>query len=126
MKPRTESLRGDEGVGRDALEGLADVFVEVGEGFGGPVGFEAGFGEDVGLEAVVGEGEHAAVGVVDQDDLFGTQEALTDGQAAAFVGGDHAAGVADDVGVAFVQAEKAVGVEAGVHAGHHGDVLAGR
>ena len=75
------------------------------------------------LELVVGEGQHPAVGVVDQDDLLGAEQALGDGQRADLVVGDDAARVADDVRVAFVQAEDAVDVEPGVHAGDDGDVL---
>ena len=77
---------------------------------------------DRALELVVGEGEHPAVGVVDEDDLLGPEQALGDRQRADLVVGDHAAGVADDVGVALLQAEQGVGIQARVHAGEHGDL----
>ncbi len=49
-----------------------------------------------------------------------------DGQRPAFVGGHHSPGVADDVGVALLQApEQAVDVEPGVHAGQDGDAEGG-
>ena len=47
-----------------------------------PTRLDPGFALDITLEVVVGEGQHAAVGVVDQDDLAGTQQSLADGQRA--------------------------------------------
>jgi hypothetical protein len=67
--------------------------------------------------------EHAAVGVVDQDDLGGAEQPLADGQRADLVVGDHATGVADDVCLALVEAEHAVDVDPRVHAGDDGDAL---
>ena len=75
-------------------------------------------------ELLVGEGEHAAVGVVDEDDLLGAEQALGDGQRADRVVGDDAAGVADHVGVALARGRARRRVEPRVHAGHHGDLLA--
>ena len=49
---------------------------------------------------------------------------LGQGQAAQDVVGDPPAGVADDVGLAQVQAERGEHVDAGVHAGDHGQVPA--
>src|SRR4051812_18109311 len=49
---------------------------------------QAGVLLDLGLEVVVGERQHAAVGVVDQDDLACTEQALADGQRADCVLGD--------------------------------------
>src|SRR6266851_5520150 len=60
------------------------------------------------LERVVGEGEHAAVGVVDQDDLPGAEQSLADGQRPDLVVGDDPACVADDVGLTVAQAENRV------------------
>src|SRR5699024_8327969 len=73
-----------------------------------------------------GEGEHAAVGVVDEDDLAGAEEALTDDERADLVLGDHPSGVADDVGIALLQSEQAEGVEPRVHARDDGDATRGR
>jgi len=56
----------------------------------------------------------------------GAEEALGDRQGADLVVGDDAAGVADDVRVALFEAEQAVGVQAGVHAGQDGDLARGR
>ena len=75
------------------------------------------------LKALVGEGEHPAVRVVDEDDLAGAEQPLADRQRPDLVVGHDAAGVADDVRLAVVQAEEAVDVEPGVHAGDDGDVL---
>ena len=64
----------------------------------------------------------AAAGVVDEHDAAGAERALADGQGADDVVGDHAAGVADGVAVAELQAERVVQVEPGVHAGDDGDL----
>ena len=78
------------------------------------------------LKLVVGERQHAAVGVVDQDDLLGAEQSLTDGQRADLVVGDHTARVADDVRLAVFQAQEPVDVEPGIHARHDRNVLARR
>ena len=117
-------LVGHEGAGLDAGDRLADVTLQVGERLQGEVGPQPGVGLDVGLHLVVGEGQHAAVGVVDEDDLAGPEQALGDDQGAERVVGDHAAGVADDVGLALAEPQQGVHVEAGVHAGDHGQALA--
>ncbi len=117
---------GDERTVLDAVERLTDVLVDVGERLRGPLRFLADLVLDIALEVVVGEGQHAAVGVMDQHDLGGAEQSLADGQRADLVGGDHAAGVADDVGLAFLDAENAVDVQACIHAGDDGYVLARR
>ena len=71
---------GDEGAGVDAGDRLADIVVDIGEGFERERGSDAGVGLDGGLQLVVGEGEHPAVGVVDEDDLGGAQQSLRDGE----------------------------------------------
>src|SRR5258705_44377 len=108
----------DERAGLDPGDGLAHVLVEVGEGLRRPTGLDAGVLLDAGLEVFVGECEHPAVGVVDENDLLGTEQPLTDGERADLIVGDHAAGVADHVRLAVVQAEDRVHVQPGVHAGH--------
>jgi hypothetical protein len=60
------------------------------------------------------------------DDLPGAEQPLGDHQRADRVVGHDPAGVADHVRVTLVQAECAVDVEAGVHAGQHGDLLTRR
>src|SRR5215469_136408 len=64
----------DERAGLDAGDGLADILLQVGEGLRGPRRLDPGFVLDGAPERVIGEREHAAVGVVDQDDLGGTQQ----------------------------------------------------
>ena len=49
---------------------------------------------------VIGEGEHPAVGVVDDVDLGGAQQALADGQRPEGVLGGAAPGIADHVSIA--------------------------
>jgi hypothetical protein len=53
---------------------------------------------------------------VDQDDPRRPEQPLTDGRRADLVVGDHTSGVADQVRLAFGEAEGAVDVETGVHA----------
>ncbi len=124
--PRTWSVCGMNGLDRDPVDRLADVGVQVGERLGRPLGLQPGLVLDALLELVVGEGQHPAVGVVDEDDLLGAQQPLRDGQRADLVVGDHPTGVADHVRLALVQAEQAVDVQPGVHAGDDGDVLGRR
>ncbi len=64
--------------------------------------------------------------MVDEDDLLGAEQPLGDRQRADLVVGDDAAGVADHVRVALLQAEQAVGVQARVHAREHRDLARGR
>src|SRR5918996_5674470 len=66
-------LSRDERARLDAGDRLAHVLVEVVERLGGPLWLDAGLSLDLTLELVVGEGEHAAVGVVDEDDLLGAE-----------------------------------------------------
>ena len=80
---------------------------------------------DLRLELVIGELGHAAVGVVDEDDLPGAEQPLADHQRADHVVGDDAAGVADDVRVAVGEAERGAHVEPGIHAGHDREVQRG-
>jgi len=56
------------------------VVIEIGEGLPGPGGPEPGLLLDVRLELVVGEGQHAAVGVMNQHDLVGSGQPLADGE----------------------------------------------
>jgi len=92
-EPTDGVLVRQERVGLDPGDGLPDVLVEVRECLGGPRRLDPGVVLDRLLELVVGEGEHAAVGVVDEDDLLGAKQPLADGQRADLVFGDHASGV---------------------------------
>lgn len=108
--------------GAHPLHGLPDVAVQVDEGLHRPLRALADLQLQLAPE-VLGEAEQAAAGVVDQRDRAGAEGALADGEGADGVVGDDAARVADDVGVAEFQAERREQVEAGVHAGDHGDLL---
>jgi hypothetical protein len=88
-------------------------------------GRAAGVRLDGRLEVVVGEGEHPAVGVMDQDDLAGAEQPLADGQGPDRVIGDHAARVADHVRLALGESEGRVNVQAGIHAGDNGHAAGG-
>jgi len=61
-----------------------------------------------------------------EHDLLRSQQALGDHEGADLVVGDHAARVAHDVRVAFLQPEHYERAETGVHAGDHGHVLGRR
>src|SRR5687768_10000357 len=60
---------GHEWAGPNARNGLADVLLGVGERLQRERRADARLGLDLGLQLVILEGDHAAVGVVDQDDL---------------------------------------------------------
>src|SRR5216683_3813463 len=111
-----------ERAGLDPRDRLAHVHVRVGEGLRGPRRLDPGLVLYRLLERVVGEGEHAAVGVVDQDDLPGAEQSLADGQRPDLVVGDDPACVPDHVGLTVAQAQNRVDVEPGVHAGDDGEV----
>jgi hypothetical protein len=104
---------------------LHHVGVRVGERLGRPGRPDPGVPLDLRLERVIGELGHAAVGVVDEDDLPGAEQSLADHQGADHVVGDDAAGVADDVRVAVREAERGAHVEPGVHAGDDREVERG-
>jgi hypothetical protein len=53
---------------------------------------------------------------VDQHDLLGSKQVLGDRERADLVVRDHAASVADHVGVTELEPEDRVGVETGIHA----------
>jgi hypothetical protein len=105
---------------------LHHVRVQVGERLQRPGRPDPGVSLDLGLEAVLGELDHAAVGVMDEDDLPGAEQPLANHQRADHVVADDAAGVADDVRVADGQAERAVHIEPGIHAGDDREAERGR
>jgi hypothetical protein len=63
---------------------------------------------------------------MDEDDLPGAEQSLANHQRADHVVADDAAGVADDVRVADGQAERAVHIEPGIHAGDDREAERGR
>jgi hypothetical protein len=105
---------------------LQDVRVQVGERLRRPGRPDSGVLLDLGLEPVVGELDHAAVGVMDEDDLPGAKQPLANYQRADHIVGDDAASVANDVRVADGQAERAMHVDPGVHAGDDREPQCGR
>lgn len=110
----------------DAGQGLPDIDIEIGEGLSRPRRLDPGLVLNRALEVVVGEGQHAAVGVMDQDDLAGAEQSLADRQRADLVLGYDPAGITDDVRLALVQPEQTVDVEPGVHARNHRELLGRR
>jgi len=69
--------------------------------------------------------QKSAVGVVDDDELLRVEQVMGDDQGAQGVVGSDAAGVADHVRVAGMQAQAVLEQDAGVHAGEDGDVTPG-
>src|SRR6516165_11813758 len=84
----------DERAGLDPGDGLAHVGVQVTEGLERERGPDAGVGLDLGLDLIIVEGEHAAVGVMDEDDLVRPEQPLGDGEGADDILGHHTAGIA--------------------------------
>src|SRR3954449_1487147 len=64
---------GDERARLDPPDGLTHILGNIDEGFGGPFRLDADLVLDLLLEPVVGEGQHAAVGVVNENDLSGAE-----------------------------------------------------
>jgi hypothetical protein len=95
--------------------------MEVAEGLQSERRPQPGIHLDPGLDLIVGERLHAALSVVDEHDLGGIEQALGDDQRPDHVIGHGAARVADDVGVAELEPEHRVDVEACVHAGDDRD-----
>jgi hypothetical protein len=110
----------------DAPDLLPQVGLEVGERVERQVDVGAGLLDQVPMHVVVLEREQPAAGVLDDDDLLGAEQVLTDDQGADRVVGREAAGVADDVGVARPEPERVLDREPGVHAGQDGELPARR
>jgi hypothetical protein len=83
----------------DASNRLANISVQIVERFSCPFWLLANFGADAFLEVIVGESEHSTIGVMDQDDFFGTEQALADCQGSDFICGNHATGITNYVGL---------------------------
>ena len=89
-----------------AVRGLTEQF------FSGGIALQASF------EQVIGESQHAAAGVVDQDEFAGVEQVVRNDEAANRIVGHHASGIADDVRIASLQAQQVLDVEPRIHAGH--------
>src|SRR5579884_3627412 len=74
------------------------------------------------MQVLILEAEHAAVGVVDDDDLVRAEQLLGDDQRAERAEIGPPAGVADDVRVAIAQPEEVRRVQPGIHAGQDRDL----
>src|SRR5262249_28941701 len=108
----------------DSRDALTDVVLDIAEGFQGERRPDAGFLLDLLLHIGILEGQHSAVGVVDQDDFLSPQQALGDDERTDRILADDAARIANNMGVAFLEAEDLVDIEASVHAGQDGHLLA--
>jgi hypothetical protein len=106
----------------DPRDRLADVGVGVVERLERERRTNAALARDRGLHLVVVEREHPAIGVMDEDDLLGAEEALRDDEGSDGVVGDDATRIADHVRVALLETEDPRRVETGIHAGEHRDL----
>jgi len=104
--------------GVDAPDRLAHVLLEVGKGLKGKVGLHPHFLLNLPLYLLVREGEHPAVGVVDEDDFACAQKTLGDGKRANLVVGYDTTGAADHVRVSLLEPEHPIDVKPGIHAGY--------
>jgi hypothetical protein len=98
-------------------ERLADVRVEIGKRLDCKSWSDPGRLLKLATKPVIGDGEHSAVGVLNEDDVLGPEAALRDGKRANHVITDDSAGVADDVGLTEIQTKRSEDVKARVHAG---------
>lgn len=79
------------------------VRLEFVEGMEGQIDASAGPCREVTTNLIVPEGEHAAAGVLDDDDLLGAEELLDDDERAGRIVSGQTTGAADDVGIAGPQ-----------------------
>src|SRR5216683_757795 len=93
----------NEGARLDAGDRLPHIFVKVGKRFEREGRPDPDLGLDLAFDVIVSEGEHAAVGVVNQDDLVGAQKPLRDNQRADGVVGSNPSSIADDMGLALLK-----------------------
>ena len=61
--------------------------------------------------------------MVDQDHFLGPQKTLGNCEGSNGIVGYHAAGIAEDMRVAFLEPEDLADMQAGVHAGQHKELL---
>src|SRR5437868_5892189 len=104
--------------------GAAWAFADVLESFGGEGGGFQAVCEEAAHD-VVGEEEHAAVGVVDDEEFFSAKKLIADDERTDGIIAGTSAGVANHLGVAYGEAGVFGRVQAGVHAGEDGEA-AGR
>ena len=100
----------------DAGDRLPHVLVDVGERLDCKRRGHPGRLLQFGAEAVVGDQLQATIGVVDEQDLLRVEAPLRNRERADHVVGDDAAGVAQDVRLAVLEAERGEDVESRVHA----------
>lgn len=86
-----------------------------------PAGVRAGRGGDPVLELALGMGGHRAARVRDDEDASYAEQVHAEDQRFERLRGDAPAGVAEDLGVAVLQAEHGERVDPRVHAGDHRD-----
>lgn len=111
-------------MGTEFLHLVADVLFDILKGIeeGWGDGGGAGAVLDAVAKVVFGSVHQATVRVVNDHDFFGAEQMVGDDEGAQRVVGDDAAGIANDVGVAGLQAHGADG-EASVHAGEDGQLF---
>ena len=103
----------------DAGDLAADILLNVLEG----VKVRWGYGGNASLllefveELIVSESNHAAIGVINDDEFLRAEQVMRNDQGAQRVFGGDSSGVANDVGVASFETEKFFDGEARVHAG---------
>ena len=112
----------NEGRVPEEFDRTAHVVVRVAETAGGPLRDDAVLGFEFGSKLLFDHAAHAALRVVEQDDLAGTERTLGKTQRANDVVGDDPARIADDVAVAGVEPQDRVDVHPRVHAGNDRDL----
>ena len=115
-------LVGEVGHPLQAAHALADVLVGILERLERPARLDAEFGLELCLQVVLGHLLEPTIGVVDEDDLPGAEQALAEDEGPDDVVGDHPTRVPDDVRVAVCEPEHLEDVHAAVHTGHDGEV----
>ncbi|EAU65160.1 hypothetical protein STIAU_4203 [Stigmatella aurantiaca DW4/3-1] len=76
-------------------------------------------------EGLLREELHAAVGMVDDEELLGAQQLVGDDEGADGIVTRTASGVADDVRIALLEPRELGGIDARVHAGQDGEASGG-
>ena len=113
----------DPWMGAELLQLVADVFIDVLESV--EEGRSDGGGSsailDLVAQIVLGGVHQSAIGVIDDHKFLSAEKMMGDDERAQRVVGYDAAGVADDVGIAFLESQSTSG-EAGIHAGEDGEL----